>query len=103
MSIWNRIVPKGSEEPLALVLYTRMQCPLCDQMKAEIERADRKGTAGRWNLSVVDIDADPSLVERYGRSIPVLEIDGRAAFKGRLDAEDLERKVAAALREREPA
>lgn len=103
MSIWDRIVRKKSGEPLALVLYTRAQCTLCDLMKAEIERAARMGTGGRWDISVVDIDSDPDLVERFGRSIPVLEIEGRAAFKGRLTAEDLERKVAAALREREPA
>jgi len=103
MSIWSRIAGKKSGKPLALVLYTRDRCTLCDEMKAEIERAARKGNAGRWELSVVDIDADPSLAERYGRSIPVLEIEGRAAFKGRLTAEELERKVARALREREPA
>src|SRR5262245_47590974 len=103
MSIWERIIGKRSEEPLALVLYTRARCTLCDEMKAEIERAERNGTAGRWKLSVVDIDADPGLVERYGQSIPVLEIGGRAAFKGRLTAEELERKVARARREREPA
>jgi hypothetical protein len=82
----------------ALVLYTRAQCPLCDEMKAEIARA-RLGD--RVELRVVDIDSDPALVERYGHSIPVLEIEGRAAFKGRLNAGDLERKVERALRERE--
>ncbi|MFN0008154.1 MAG: glutaredoxin family protein [Planctomycetota bacterium] len=97
MSIWSRIVGKKRAEPLTLVLYTRAQCPLCDEMKAEIARA-RLG--GRCALIVVDIDVDPVLVERHGRSVPVLEIEGRAAFKGRLSAEDLEREVARALRER---
>jgi len=103
MSIWSRIVGKKSVGPLALVLYTRERCGLCDVMLAEIERAEREGSGGRWHLSVVDIDGDPDLVERYGQSIPVLEIEGRAAFKGRLTAAELERKVARALREREPA
>jgi hypothetical protein len=48
-------------------------------------------------------DRDPSLVEKYGRSVPVLEIAGRAAFKGRGTAEEIARKVERALREREPA
>ena len=103
MSIWSRIVRGKSERPLALTLYTRARCRLCDEMKAEIERADLKRLGVRSELRVVDIDADPGLVERYGQSIPVLEIEGRAAFKGRLTAEELERKVARALREREPA
>lgn len=100
MSIWSRIVGKKRAEPLALVLYTRAQCPLCDEMKAEIARARLDG---RCALLVVDIDIDPILVERHGRSVPVLEIDGRAAFKGSLTVEDLERKVARAQHERERA
>ena len=100
MSIWSRIVGRKGAEPLALVLYTRAQCPLCDAMKAEIERA-RLG--GRCALLVVDVEMDPILVERHGRSVPVLEIEGRVAFKGSLTAEELERKVARALHERGPA
>ena len=103
MSIWNRIVGKGSGKPLALTLYTRARCPLCDEMKAEIARADLKRLGVRPELRVVDIDGDPSLVERHGRSVPVLEIEGRVAFKGHLTAGELERRVARALREREPA
>lgn len=103
MSIWSRIAGRKSGTPLALTLYTRARCTLCDVMKAEIERAGRKGSGERWKLSVVDIESDPELLERYGRSIPVLEIEGRAAFKGRLTAEELEVKIARALREREPA
>lgn len=97
MSIWSRIVGKKSADPITLVLYTRAQCPLCDEMKAEIARAK---LGGRCALLVVDVDIDPILVERHGRSVPVLEIEGRAAFKGRLSAEDLDRKVERALRER---
>lgn len=87
-------------EPLALVLYTRASCPLCDVMKAEIERARLGRTC---TLREVDIDRDPGLVETYGRSVPVLEIGGRTAFKGRCTAEEIARKVERALREREHA
>jgi hypothetical protein len=87
-------------EPLEIVLYTRAGCHLCDAMKAELERARLGGTC---TLREVDIDTDPALVEEYGRSIPVLAIAGRAAFKGRATAEEIARKVERALREREPA
>lgn len=104
MSIWSRILRGKSEEPLALVLYTRASCPLCDEMKAEIVRADLGNRLGvRCEVREVDVDGDPDLVARYGQSVPVLEIDGRAVFKGRLTAEDLERKVRRARSEREPA
>jgi hypothetical protein len=67
-------------------------------MKAAIEHA-RNADAVRlarvpFELREVDIDTDPALVELYGLSIPVLEIDGRAAFKGRLSAEAVARKLA---------
>ena len=87
-------------EPLELVLYTRVGCHLCDEMKAEIERARLGRTC---TVREVDIDTDPALVAKHDRSVPVLEIAGRAAFKGRCTAEDVARKVERALREREPA
>ena len=86
--------------PLPLVLYTRAECHLCEVMKAEIDRvAARRPLA----LTEVDIDSDPELVERYGRSIPVLEIAGRVAFKGKLTSAELERKLLRRARELESA
>lgn len=82
--------------PLPLVLYTRPGCHLCEEMKAEIARVQ---TSRAFALREVNIDGDPALVERFGLSIPVLEIAGRVAFKGRLSAADLERKLARADRE----
>jgi predicted DCC family thiol-disulfide oxidoreductase YuxK len=74
-----------------LVLYTRPGCHLCDEMKAEIARAD----LGRpYELREVNIDTDPALAARFGLSIPVLEIAGRVAFKARLERAELERKFA---------
>ena len=70
-------------------LYSRSDCPLCDEMRAEIGRARLSGPC---TLDVVDIGTDPELEARFGRSIPVLEIAGRVAFKGRLTAPELERK-----------
>ena len=87
-------------EPLPLVLYTRADCPLCDEMKAEIARA----RLGRdCALTEVDVDGDPELLLRYGRSVPVLEIGGRAAFEGRCTAAEVARQVERALRARKPA
>ena len=83
--------------PVPVTLYTRRGCHLCEEMKAEIARA---GCADLHELREVDIDEDPALALRFGRSIPVLEIAGRAAFKGRLTAPEFRRKLERALRER---
>lgn len=77
--------------PLRLTLYTRADCPLCDEMKAELARV-RGGPA--FELEVLDIGGDPALEARHGLSIPVLAIEGRPAFKGRLTAGDLRAKLA---------
>ena len=77
--------------PLELVLYTKRDCPLCDEMKAELARARVRPP---FRLVEVDIEGDPELVARHGRSIPVLAIGGRPAFKGRLALRDFERTYA---------
>jgi len=82
------------------VLYTRAECPLCEVMKAEIARVSARRPLA---LVEVDIDSDPELVERFGRSIPVLEIAGRVAFKGKLTSAELERKLERRARELESA
>jgi Glutaredoxin-like domain (DUF836) len=92
---WFRV--RDRVGPLELVLYTRKACPLCDEMKQEIARA---GLSEAHALREIDIDSDLALVELYDRSIPVLTIDGRVAFKGRLSARDLLRKAERARRER---
>jgi len=96
ISRWR--APAG--RPLPLLLHTRRDCHLCDVMKAEIREVSRRIPV---ELTEVDIDTDPELVERYGRSIPVLSIAGRVAFKGRLTAADLERKLERRARELEQA
>ena len=75
---------------MPVVLYTRAGCHLCEVMKAEL----RAARLPPYELREVDIAGDPALEAEHGRSIPVLEIGGRKAFKGRLDRDALPRKFA---------
>jgi thioredoxin-like negative regulator of GroEL len=59
-------------------------------MKSEIARA---GLGERFRLVEVDVDSDSRLAEEYGLSIPVLTVEGRPLFKGRLTAPELRRKL----------
>ncbi|NIO43328.1 MAG: glutaredoxin family protein, partial [Burkholderiales bacterium] len=52
-----------------LVLYIRADCHLCEEMRAELEPWRSK--LG-FDLQVVDISNDPTLVTRYGGKVPVL-------------------------------
>ncbi len=80
--------------PVPVVLYTRPGCPLCDEMKAELARA-----RGSFELVEVNVEEDDELLARHGRSVPVLVIAGKVAFKGRMSAPDFERKLARRARE----
>lgn len=70
-----------------LTLVSREECGLCEAMQADIERL----RAARWlpPLRVVDVDADPELVRRYGLHVPVLLLDGVEVSRHRLDEAEL--------------
>ena len=70
-----------------VTVYSRQGCHLCD---------DAVSLLARFGLSptVVDIDADPALRERYTDCVPVVEIDGRERFRGRVNEVLLRRLLA---------
>lgn len=73
--------------PLDCILYTRPGCHLCDDAKSLLLQ---QGISPKE----VNIDADSTLVERYGLCIPVVVIDGRERFRGRVDPVLLRRILA---------
>ena len=74
-----------------VVLYGKADCALCDEMKAVVEAVRRETP---FALQIVDIEGDAALEAAYGLEIPVLVIDGRKAFKVRVDAPSLRRRLA---------
>ena len=75
---------------IALTLYSRPGCHLCDEMKAVVARVVRE-SATPVTIDEVDISTDADLEARYGLEIPVLLIDGRKAAKYRVTEEELAR------------
>jgi hypothetical protein len=75
-----------------VVLYTRAGCHLCDEMRQVLDRY-RKHLP---EIEIVEIDADPKLVEKFTNCVPVLEIDGRVRFRGRINELLLRRLIEAA-------
>jgi glutaredoxin len=61
-----------------VVVYTRPGCHLCDDACAILEQYGLTPQA-------VNIDEDPELAARYGLIIPVVLLDGREYFRGRVD------------------
>ena len=73
---------------IALTIYSRPGCHLCDEMKALVERVARASPAA-LQVTEVDISQDPALEARYGVEIPVLLIDGKKVAKYRVSEDDL--------------
>jgi len=85
---------------IALTLYSRPGCHLCDDMKALVGRivdelAHAPAHAGqRVDVQEVDISSDPELEARFGLEIPVLLVNGKKAAKYRVTEGELRRRLA---------
>ena len=77
---------------MKVTLYTRRDCHLCDDAKRAIDAARAQAA---FEYEELDIDSDPGLLRLYNEEVPVVAIDGVKAFKYRLSAQDLLRKLAA--------
>jgi glutaredoxin len=51
-------------------LYSRSWCHLCEDMLAALRALEPPGQP--FDVDVVDVDADPALVERFDELVPVL-------------------------------
>jgi glutaredoxin len=73
---------------IALMIYSRPGCHLCEEMKAVVSR-----TAETIPLSLeeVDISTNPELEAQYGLEIPVLMVNGRKAAKYKVSEQQLVR------------
>ena len=79
---------------IALTIYTRPGCHLCQEMKVIVERVVRD-THAQERVEEIDIAKDADLEARYGTEIPVLLVNGRKAAKYRVTEEELRRRLKA--------
>ena len=82
-----------------VTLYTRRDCPLCDEAAHLLRRL-----APEFGLKVeeVDIVGDPALLERYWDSVPVIALDGEPIISAPLRERPLRAALARRLRSRRP-
>jgi len=77
--------------PREVVVYSRKGCHLCQIVKETLDKLHRRGG---FNLREVDVDSDDELRRRFTDEVPVVFIDGRKAFKYRMDEREFLRKLA---------
>ena len=78
--------------PHEVILYSRHGCHLCEVVKASLERLSQRAS---FSWREVDIDADENLKLQFNTEVPVVFIDGRKAFKYRMDEGEFLKKLAA--------
>jgi hypothetical protein len=79
---------------IALTIYSRPGCHLCDEMKAVVDRV-ASSVADAVSVDVIDIENEPALESQYGLEIPVLLVNGKKAAKYRVAEKELRRLLAA--------
>lgn len=79
-----------SNKPVRVDIYSRPGCHLCEEAKDVIEQVRKRYG---FDLQLINIEDDAALEQAYGTEIPVVFINGNKAFKYRVDAAELEKKV----------
>ena len=74
-----------------VIVYSRKGCHLCEIVKESLVKLHKRG-GFQWRE--VDVDADPGLRREYNDQVPVVFINGRKAFKYRMDEQEFLRKLA---------
>ena len=74
-----------------VIVYSRKGCHLCEIVKESLAKLERRGG---FSWEEVDVDADEQLHRQFSDEVPVVFIDGRKAFKYRMDEREFLRKLA---------
>jgi glutaredoxin len=93
-SIWvpvNLCYTSRMPEPRQVVVYSRKGCHLCEIVKETLTKLERRGG---FTWQEIDVDSDDQLRRQFTDEVPVIFIDGRKAFKYRLDEQEFLRKLA---------
>lgn len=81
----------SSDASEKITLYSRPNCCLCDTAEAVIRKV-----IPRYNvaLEIVDVSEDEALEQAFGPMVPVVAVDGRVLFYGKVSEIRLHRVLA---------
>ena len=79
-----------NKRPLRIEIYSKPDCHLCDVAKEVIKKAENE-----FDLELVEIniEEDEASFHKYRYDIPVVMINGRKAFKHRVDEDKLRKRL----------
>jgi glutaredoxin len=73
-----------------VVVYSRKGCHLCEIVKESLVKLQRQGG---YVWREIDVDSDERLRRQFTDEVPVVFINGRKAFKYRMDEREFLRKL----------
>jgi glutaredoxin len=82
-----------------VIMYTRHGCHLCEDAWALLQQERRKY---RFQLTSVDVDSAPELAAQYGEEVPVIAVNDKVRFRGRINRVLLTRLLRAEARPGSP-
>ena len=74
-----------------VILYTRKGCHLCEIVKESLVKLERHGS---FTWREIDVDSNAEIRRLYTDEVPVVFINGRKAFKYRMNEQEFLRKLA---------
>lgn len=74
-----------------VVVYSRKGCHLCEIVKETLSKLERRGG---FTWSEIDVESSDELRREFTDEVPVVFIDGRKAFKYKMDEREFLRKLA---------
>jgi glutaredoxin len=74
-----------------VVVYSRKGCHLCEIVKETLAKLQRRGG---FHWREIDVESDEALRRQFTDEVPVVYIDGRKAFKYRLDEQEFLKRLA---------
>ncbi len=78
---------------VTLTLYTKRNCPLCDEVKESLLELQEEGKF-QFSFGEVDIMNDGALYEKYKHEVPVLCANGNTLCYGHITRDILLQKFA---------
>lgn len=84
------ILKKNKKTQIKVEVYTKKNCHLCDVVKEKISRIK---PVINFDLVEVDIESDKNLYEEFKEQIPVVFINGKKAFKYRVNEDEFIKRL----------
>ncbi len=89
-SLYNRLVDEQGAQAREVELLIKQGCSLCGQVRAALDSlAPELG----FQVSDLDIGAEPELAGRYGSVVPVVRVAGMPLLSGRMGSEEFRREL----------